>query len=424
MGAIWEPKRRYQTWLDIELLACEAMVQEGVVPPAVFKTIRERAKVDVARIDQLEKEVRHDVIAFLSSMTEKIGPEGRYLHWGMTSSDILDTALSVLMRQASDLLIDDIIALLAVLKEKAEIYRETLMIGRSHGMHGEPTTFGLKMALWYAETLRNLRRMRQAKQIISFGKLSGAMGTYAHISPFVEEEVCRRLHLTPEPVSNQIVQRDRHAQFMQTLALIASSLEKFALEIRHLQRTEIGEVEEPFGEGQKGSSAMPHKRNPIGAENICGLARLIRSNSTAALENVPLWHERDISHSSVERVIIPDSTILLDFILHRFTEMMQKLSVYPNQMKKNVAWTQGVIFSQKVLLLLIEKGMERECAYGIVQDAAMQTLQQGKSFRDAILSHPKMPGDISRQELDACFDARAFIRHLETTYKRVFSETE
>lgn len=424
MAAIWESERRYQTWLDIELLACEAMVQEGVVPPSAFKTIRERAKVDVARIDQLEKEVRHDVIAFLSSMTEKIGPEGRYLHWGMTSSDVLDTALSVLMGQAADLLIDDIISLLVVLKEKAETYRETLMIGRSHGMHGEPITFGLKMALWYAEMRRNLLRMRQAKEMISFGKLSGAMGTYAHISPFVETHVCHRLHLKPEPVSNQIVQRDRHAQFMQTLALIASSLEKFATEIRHLQRTEILEVEEPFEAGQKGSSAMPHKRNPIGAENICGLARVIRSNAAAALDNIPLWNERDISHSSVERIIIPDSAILLDFMLHRFTEIMRRLAVYPNQMAKNVEWTEGVIFSQKVLLLLIQKGMERERAYGIVQDAAMQALQQGKSFHETILSHPKMPGDISRQELDGCFDPRAFIRHLETTYKRVFSETE
>jgi adenylosuccinate lyase len=420
MAAIWDAKNKYETWLKVELLACEALVQEGEMPKAVLKRIRSKAKIDPSRIDELEKKVKHDVIAFLSSITEKVGEEGRFLHWGMTSSDVLDTGLALQMRQAADLIIDDLSALLDVLKAKAKEYKETLMIGRSHGIHGEPITFGLKMALWYAETERNLFRMRQAKETISFGKISGAMGTFAHLSPSVESYVCEKLGLKPEPVSNQIVQRDRHAEYMQTLALIASSLEKFATEIRHLQRTEVLEAEEPFEEGQKGSSSMPHKRNPIGSENICGLARVIRSHATAALENIPLWHERDISHSSVERIILPDSTILLDFMLDRFTKIMRRLFVYPDKMAQNLELTGGTIFSQKILLLLIQKGMKRELAYEIVQRAAMEVFHQGGSFKQRILAHPEL-SSIHPKEIEACFDAREFVRHIETIYKRVFN---
>jgi len=422
MAAIWESKNKYETWLKVELLACEAMVERGEVPKSALKTIRAMAQIDPDRIDQLEKTVKHDVIAFLTSITEKVGEDGRYLHMGMTSSDVLDTALAIQMRQAADLLIEDLKALLDVLKRKAEEHKETVMIGRSHGVHGEPITFGLKMALWYEETKRNVLRLQQAKEVISFGKISGAMGTFAHLHPSVETYVCEKLGLQPEPVSNQIVQRDRHAQYLQALALIASSLDKFATEIRHLQRTEVLEAEEPFEKGQKGSSAMPHKRNPIGCENICGLARVIRSHAAAALENVPLWHERDISHSSVERIILPDSTILLDFMLARFTKIMKGLFIYPERMAQNLDRTGGTIFSQKVLLLLIQKGMEREQAYEIVQSAAMAVFNKGGSFKEAILSDPNVSKRLSAKEIETCFDPRQFVTHIETIYKRVFSE--
>ncbi|HEY5599397.1 MAG TPA: adenylosuccinate lyase, partial [Candidatus Manganitrophaceae bacterium] len=340
----------------------------------------------------------------------------------MTSSDVLDTALAVFMRQAADLLMDGLSALLQALKEKAERYKETVMIGRSHGVHGEPITFGLKMALWYDETRRNLARMRLAKEAISYGKISGSMGTFAHLSPAVEAFVCEKLGLTPEPVSNQIIPRDRHAQYIQTLALIAAGVEKFATEIRHLQRTEVLEAEEPFDEGQKGSSSMPHKRNPIGSENICGLARVIRSNSVAALENIALWHERDISHSSVERIILPDSAILLDYILHRFTQIMRRLNVYPDRMAENLERTGGTIYSQKVLLLLIQKGMKREEAYEIVQSAAMEVFKKGGSFKEAIHSRREIASYLKPREIEACFDPGSFIQYIETIYKRVFHE--
>ncbi|MFY9270134.1 MAG: adenylosuccinate lyase [Candidatus Manganitrophaceae bacterium] len=424
MAALWEPKKRYETWLQVELLACEAMVRRGEVPESVVETVRLKAKIDPNRIDELEKTVKHDVIAFLTSITEQVGEEGRYLHWGMTSSDVVDTALAVLMRRAADLLIEDLEALLAVLRRKAEEHKETIMIGRSHGVHGEPITFGLKVLIWYEETKRNLARMRQARETVSYGKISGAMGTFAHLHPSVEEYVCKQLGLKPEPVSNQIVQRDRHAEYLQTLALIATSLEKFATEIRHLQRTEVLEVEEPFERGQKGSSAMPHKRNPIGCENICGLARVIRSHANAALENVPLWHERDISHSSVERIILPDSTILLDFMLARFTRIMSGLFVYPDRMKRNLERTGGTIFSQKVLLSLIGKGMKRERAYEIVQAAAMEVFEKEGTFKKALLARPEVSSYLSDKEIDGCFDAKAYIGHLEAIYKRVLSGEE
>lgn len=422
MTAIWGPQNKYKTWLVVELAACEAMAREGIIPAHVPKIIRQKAKINVRRIDQIEKEVRHDVIAFLTSITERVGEEGRYLHWGMTSSDVVDTALSMLMRQAADLLIADLLSLLGVLKEKALIHKETLMVGRSHGMHGEPITFGLKMALWYDEMGRNLQRMQAAREGISFGKMSGAMGTFAHIPPTIEADVCEKLNLKPEPISNQIVQRDRHAQYIQTLALIATSLEKFATEIRHLQRSEVLEVAEPFEKGQKGSSAMPHKRNPVGVENICGLARVVRSHAAAALENIPLWHERDISHSSVERIIIPDSTILVNYMLHRFTEIMRGLSVYPDRMAKNLDQSGGVIFSQRLLLLLIQRGMQREAAYRIVQSCAMKAMEGGQPFQTQILSDGDIKLVLNKKEIVSCFDAREFVRHIETIYKRVFSE--
>ncbi len=420
MAAIWSAQNKYEIWLQIELLACEGRVREGAMPQAALDTLKAGVAINAARIDQLEREVKHDVIAFLSSVTEQVGEAGRFLHWGMTSSDVLDTALAVTMRQAADILIDDLTDLLNVLKEKAFQYRTTVMIGRSHGMHGEPITFGLKMALWYDEMQRNLHRMREARAVVSVGKLSGAMGTFAHLSPTVERFVCDRMGLQPEPVSNQVVQRDRHAQYMQTLALIAASLEKFATEIRHLQRTEVGEAEEPFSTGQKGSSSMPHKRNPIGSENICGLSRIVRAHAAAALENVPLWHERDISHSSVERIMLPDGTLLLDFMLNRFTRMMRDLVVYPDRMRQNLMQTGGVIFSQNVLLRLIDKGMQREQAYEAVQSAAMQSLRDGGTFQKIILESSAIRLHLNPAEIEACFDPQPFIRHTETIYRRVF----
>ncbi|MFQ5579493.1 MAG: adenylosuccinate lyase [Nitrospiria bacterium] len=422
MSAIWTSAHKYEKWLEVELLACEALVHEGEVPEAAFNTIQSKAVIDSGRIDVLEKEVKHDVIAFLSSITEKVGEEGRYLHMGMTSSDVLDTALALQMREAADILIEDLVALLELLKEKALQYKETIMIGRSHGIHGEPVTFGLKIAIWYAEMERNLIRMRQAREMISFGKISGAMGTYAHLSPSVEDYVCNKLGLKPEPVSNQIVQRDRHAQYLQTLAVIAASLEKFSVEIRHLQRTEVLEAEEPFESGQKGSSAMPHKRNPVGSENICGLARIIRSNASAALEDIPLWHERDISHSSVERIILPDSTVLLDYMLFRFTKILRGLVVYPDRMRQNLERTGGTLFSQKVLIRLIKKGMEREEAYALVQSNAMAVYEKGGLFKEALKRDDRLSVYLSAKEIDACFDPKQYLLHMDRVYKRVFHE--
>ena len=422
MSSIWSQENKYRTWLAVELLACEAMVELGMVPRSAFEKIRSSASIDPKRIEELEGKVKHDVIAFLTSITEKTGEEGRFLHLGMTSSDVLDTALAIQMREAAALLIDDLKGLLRVLKEKAEQYKTTVMIGRSHGIHGEPITFGLKMALWYEETKRNLSRMISARETASYGKISGAMGTFAHLPPFVEEYVCSRSGLTPEPVSNQIVQRDRHAQFLVTLAIVAASIEKFATEIRHLQRSEVLEVEEYFDEGQKGSSAMPHKRNPVGCENLCGLSRVVRSNALAAIENIPLWHERDISHSSVERIILPDSTILLDFMLQRFTGILSRLLVYPERMKKNLEQSEGTIYSQKLLLALVQKGMPREAAYELVQRLAMQTHQEGGAFLDRVRRDPAVSSSLTPEEIAACFDPKSFLLHLDVIYKRVFSQ--
>ena len=422
MTAVWTQQKKYETWLKVEIAACEALVKDGKIPQVAVDEIREKAEIDVDRIDALEAVVKHDVIAFLSAVTEKVGEAGRFIHMGMTSSDVLDTALALLMREAADILIADLEALLEALKIQAFKHKKTLMIGRSHGIHGEPITFGLKLCHWYDESKRNLVRLQEAKRMISVGKISGAMGTNAHISPEIETAVCAQLGLTPEPVSTQIVHRDRHAQFMQTLALIAASLERFSVEIRHLQRTEVGEAEEPFTVGQKGSSAMPHKRNPVSTENISGLSRVIRANAGAALENIPLWHERDISHSSVERIILPDSTILLDYMLARFTKMISRIVVYPERMRKNMDLSGGTLYSQKILLRLIEKGMEREIAYAIVQKTAMEIFEQGGSFQEAITENPKVLAHLDKDEIAACFDPWQYLQHLDTAYQRVFGE--
>jgi len=422
MVSIWSPENRYQKWLDVEIFACEAMVKLGNVPESAIKTIKEKAAINVARIDEIEKITKHDVIAFLTSITEKVGEDGRFLHMGMTSSDVLDTSYAVQIKEAAEILLADIDELLVVLKKKAHEYKKTLMIGRSHGIHAEPITFGLKMALWYQEMQRNRQRLLNAKESVCTGKISGAVGTFSFIDPFVEEYVCRKLGLKPAPVSSQIVQRDRHAEFFTALAIIASSIDKFAQEIRLLQRTEVREAEEYFSTGQKGSSAMPHKRNPVLSENLSGLARLMRSYAVAALEDVALWHERDISHSSVERVIGPDATITLDFMLGRFTGMMDKLIVYPEKMLSNLNMTHGVIFSQMVLLALIEKGVTREDAYSIVQKNAMQSVLDGLEFQELLQKDAKVADYLKEEDLASIFNVNNFLKNLDFIFNRVFRE--
>jgi adenylosuccinate lyase len=422
MEAIWSPENRYRKWLDIEILACEAMAERGEIPADSMKNIRERAGFDVDRIDEIEKTTKHDVIAFLTSVTEKVGEDGRFIHRGLTSSDVLDTSLALLLREAAEILIVDIDLLLAAIKKKAFTHKNTLMIGRSHGIHAEPITFGLKMALWHAEMERNRERMVRARETISAGKLSGAVGTFSFIDPAIEEYVCGKLGLKPAPVSSQIVQRDRHAEYFATLAIIASSLDKFSQEIRLLQRTEVGEAEEYFSPGQKGSSAMPHKRNPVLSENLSGLSRLMRSYAVAALEDVALWHERDISHSSVERVIGPDATILLDFMLGRFTGLIDQLVVYPERMLANLRMTKGVIFSQMVLLKLIEKGISREGAYAIVQRNAMRSWQEGLEFRDLLLQDGEVVSRLNADDLEVAFQVGNFVKQVDFIFNRVFGE--
>ena len=420
MAAIWSPENRYRKWLDIEILACEAMAQKGEIPSGALKNIKEKAAFDVARIEEIEKATKHDVIAFLTSVVEKVGEDGRFIHKGLTSSDILDTSLAVLLKEASDMLIDDMRRLLDVLKNKAMRYKDTLMVGRSHGIHAEPITFGLKMALWYQEMERNLARMIRAKETISYGKISGAVGTYSFIDPSIEDYVCRKLGLTPAPVSSQIVQRDRHAEYFTTLAIIGSSIDKFSQEIRLLQRTEVREAEEYFAPGQKGSSAMPHKRNPVLSENLSGLARLMRSYAVAALENIPLWHERDISHSSVERIIAPDATVLLDFMLSRFTDLLDTLVVYPERMLANLNMTRGIIFSQMVLLKLIDKGMSREDAYAAVQKNAMKSWQDDEDFKMLLLEDVEVMSCLEAEDIHAAFKVENFLGHIDVVYHRVF----
>ena len=424
MSAVWSPENRYRTWLDIEVLACEAMARLGVIPMKSLKNIKKKAAFDIDRIDEIEKTTRHDVIAFLTSVTEKVGPDGRYIHMGLTSSDILDTSLAVLLKEAADILLEDLDRILETLKAKAFAHKDTVMIGRSHGIHAEPITFGLKMALWYQEMVRNRQRLLRARESIAYGKISGAVGTFSFIDPAVEAYVCRKLGLKPAPVSSQIVQRDRHAEYFSTLAIIASSLDKFSQEIRLLQRTEVREAEEYFSPGQKGSSAMPHKRNPVLSENISGLARLMRSYALAALEDVALWHERDISHSSVERVIGPDATILLDFMLSRFNGLAEKLVVYPDRMRANLDMTHGVVFSQMVLLKLIEKGLSREAAYAVVQRHAMRSWEKGIPFRQLLLKDREVMASLTRRELDDVFDVKNFLGRIDFIFGRVFGDCQ
>ncbi|HSB68855.1 MAG TPA: adenylosuccinate lyase [Candidatus Methylomirabilis sp.] len=419
MTAIWEPANRFALWLKIEILACEAWHELGEVPADALEAIRAKGGFDVARIDAIEREVKHDVVAFLTAVAERVGPAARYLHLGLTSSDILDTALACQMRQAADILLADVEALAAVLKELATKHRKTVMIGRTHGIHAEPTTFGLKLAMWLMEVRRARERLLRAREVVSFGKLSGAVGTFANVPPRVEEYVCAGLGLSPEPISTQIIQRDRHAEYLAVLAIVGASLDKFATEIRHLQRTEVREVEEPFAEGQKGSSSMPHKRNPVACEQVSGLSRLLRSNAQAGLENVALWHERDISHSSVERVILPDSTILLDYLLTRFREILEGLRVYPENMQRNLEATHGVIFSQQVLLTLARAGASREAAYRIVQRNAMRAWEEGQPFKQLLHEDPEVRTILGQAEIESCFDLGYHLRHVDDIFHRV-----
>ncbi len=419
MGKIWDEENKFRIWLEIEILACEAQAQLGVIPGEAVHVIREKAAFDVRRIDEIEREVKHDMIAFLTNIGEHVGPDARYIHLGMTSSDVLDTALAVQMKQSGELLLEGLARLQEVLARRAKEFKDTVMVGRTHGIHAEPTTFGLKLALWYDETRRNSERLQAAVRRIAVGQISGAVGTFEHLSPQVEEYVCAKLGLIPAPVSTQVLQRDRHAEFMTTLALISCSLEKFATEIRHLQKTEVLEAEEFFSKGQKGSSAMPHKRNPITCERIAGLSRVLRGNAQAAMENVALWHERDITHSSVERVIIPDSCILLDYTLALMTDVIGRLLVYPGNMLQNLNRTHGLIFSQSVLLALTQKGMQREDAYRIVQGAAMQVWESGKEFKELLLATPEVMSALGRGEVEALFDLGRSTRHVDYIFRRV-----
>src|SRR5712692_1558629 len=424
MGRIWTEENKLAKWLEVELLACEALAERGEVPRDAVARLRQRARVDVARMQEIEAQTQHDVIAFVSSVAETVGEEGRYLHLGLTSSDVIDTGFAVQLCEATDLLLTALDALLGVLKRLAQTHKKTVMIGRTHGVHAEPITFGLKAAHWYAEMARNRTRLVQARQEIAFGKISGAVGTFANIDPEIETFVCARLGLTPEPVSTQVVPRDRHAVFFSTLALIGSSLERIATEVRHLQRTEVLEVEEPFTPGQKGSSAMPHKRNPWQSENVCGMARLLRGYALTAFENVPLWHERDISHSSAERVIGPDATIALDFMLARLTGILDKLVVHPERMRKNMETLGEAIYSEHLLLALVRKGISRDEAYRWVQRNAMRVWENGASFAAEVRRDPDITRLLSPAEIDQLFDAHHALRHTDTIIQRVLNERE
>jgi len=424
MGRLWDIEAKYQKWLDVEIAVCEAWAELGEIPKDDMREIKKRAQFDVKRIDEIEKVVKHDVIAFLTSVAQSLGTEARFIHKGLTSSDILDTALALLMRDASDLIMKDIRELMDVLKKQAQKYKDTPVMGRSHGVHAEPMTFGLKFALWFEDMTRNLGRMKRAKEVISVGKLSGAVGTFSNIPPIIEEKVCKKLGLRPEPVATQVVQRDRHAEYLTTLALIAASVEKIATEIRHLQRSEVLEAEEPFMAGQKGSSAMPHKRNPVGCENLSGLARLVRTNALAAIENVALWHERDISHSSVERVIIPDSTILVDYMLDRLTGILDGLHVYPKRMKENMDRSYGLFTSQRVMLALLDKGLDREQAYSIVQADAMKSWKEGTEFKKILLKDKEVKKYLTAQEISEIFDLGYYLKHVDYIFRRVFGVSQ
>ncbi len=424
MGKIWEDKFKFETWLRIEILACEARAEMGEIPKSDVEIIKQKADFDIKRILEIEETTKHDVIAFLTNVAENVGPESRHIHYGMTSSDILDTTLSFQMKTAGELLLKRLLNLKDALKQRAIEHKNTVCIGRSHGIHAEPTSMGLKFALWYEETKRNIKRLEEAIDVISIGQISGAVGTFEHLSPKVEEYVCNKMGLKPAPVSTQVIQRDRHAEFLTTLAIVGATLEKISIEIRHLQRTEVLEAEEYFSKGQKGSSAMPHKRNPIVSERVTGLARILRSNSVAALENVALWHERDISHSSVERIIVPDSFICLDYMLDLMVKLISKLLIYPDNMIRNLNLTRGLVFSQTILLKLVTKGISREDAYRIVQDSAMKVWQDEKlNLKDELSKSDELRKYISFEELDEIFENRTMLKNVEFIFNRtVLSE--
>lgn len=424
MGSIWTEDNKFKAWLEVEVLACEAWSELGVIPKEDVKKLRANASFDRNRIDEIEQETRHDVVAFTRAVSETLGEERKWVHYGLTSTDVVDTALSYQLRQANEIIRKDLTNFMETLKSKAIEHKHTVMMGRTHGVHAEPTTFGLKLALWYEEMKRNLKRFELAARDIEFGKLSGAVGTYANIDPFVERYVCENLGLSPAPVSTQTLQRDRHAAYISTLSLIATSIEKFGTEIRGLQKTETREVEEFFAKGQKGSSAMPHKRNPIGSENMAGIARVLRGHMVTAYENVSLWHERDISHSSAERVILPDTTIALNYMLNRFSTIVKKLTVFPENMKRNIDKTHGVIFSQRVLLALIDKDMTREAAYDIVQPMAMQAWETETHFKQLVEADEQITERLSQAEIDDCFDYTYHLKNVDTIFNRIGLEVE
>jgi adenylosuccinate lyase len=420
MGAIWTEENKFQKWLEVELAVCEVQADLGLIPREAVEKIHRTARFSTERIKEIERITRHDVIAFTTALAENIGEESRYIHYGLTSSDVVDTANALLLRDAAGLILEDLERLGKVLERRAFEFKYTPMIGRTHGVHAEPTTFGLVLALYYAENERNKERMARARDQISYGKISGSVGTFAHLDPEIEERVCEKLALKFEPISNQIVQRDRYAEFLSALAIVASCMEKIALEIRHLQRTEVREAEEPFAEGQKGSSAMPHKRNPVTAEQICGLARVVRANAQAALENIALWHERDISHSSVERIILPDSCILTDYMIQKTEWLIDGLAVYPARMRANLEMLKGATASGELLLALTRKGMSREEAYAIVQPLAMQSWDQGADFHDLVLRDQTITSLLSQKELETIFDLDYQLRNVDKIFKRVF----
>jgi len=418
MAAVWTDKRRYQIWFEVEVLAAEAMAKKGRIPRKAPGVCRKKVRINVDKILEIEKTVKHDVIAFLTHLEKTIGPEARFLHLGLTSSDVVDTSLAVQIKEANEILEEDLEDLIQTLKRLAKKHKNHPMVGRSHGIHAEPLTFGVKAAGWLSEALRNQKRLAKAKENVAYGKLSGAVGTFAHIQPDVESYVCKKLGLKPEPLATQVIPRDRHAEWMSALALIAGMLERIATEIRHLQRTEVLEVEEAFSKGQKGSSAMPHKRNPIGSENICGLARLVRTNALAAMENIPLWHERDISHSSVERVILPDTTLSLDFILARMTKILKTLRVYPRRMIQNLKKTEEFLATQKILLAIVNKGLDRQVGYEMVQKNALEAWTHQTSFKNLILGDKRITKILSKKDLAKCFNTQEHFRHVGTLLKR------
>ena len=418
MSRIWQQQNKFQKMMEVEIAACEAHAKSGKIPKKALTNIRKKARFDLARVEALDKKTNHDVAAFVENLQDNVGPGGEYIHMGLTSNDITDTALALQMKEAADIILNDLASFKNALARKAKRYRDTVMIGRTHGIHAEPITFGFKMALFFEETKRNIKRIEQAKENISIGKISGAVGTFSNLEPQVENYVCKKLQLKPAPISNQVLQRDRHAQYLTAIAITGATLEKLATEIRGLQRTEILEAEEYFSKSQKGSSAMPHKKNPITCEKICGLARVLRANAHASIENIALWHERDISHSSVERIIIPDSTILIDYMLRTMTELIEHLVVYPENMRKNLEKTGGLIFSQRVMIELIKRGLTREQAYRLVQKHAMNTVKEGKDFKEALLSDKEVRKVLKPHNISRCFELDYYLRNVKTVLKR------